>query len=230
MNQRQKCFSSSFIIPLVVQLNAAGGASEHVILRLSRPFLNFHPMPVNVINPSYLKRNLLAMRRLTVFLALAFTLALTSAVAKAQQTFTSDNADYTLELPSDKWRVTQEPDSLHEHAEFIYGDRNDGYLRIRKEVVEAGTTASDVSQRDQDQKLHFMTGYVEGKEDKFAGRLSGVTFAYEFTSGGKPMAGRIYYLQADSRTVYALRFTGLRDRLAQIRNQTDAIARSFHRK
>jgi hypothetical protein len=170
------------------------------------------------------------MRRLTIFLALAFMFTFGSVLASAQQTFTSDNADYALELPSEKWRVIQEPDSLHEHAEFIYGDRNDGYLRIRKEVVEAGTTASQVSQRDQDQKLHFMTGYVEGKEERFAGRLNGVTFSYEYTAGGKAMAGRIYYLQADNRTIYALRFTGLRDRLAQIRNQTDSIARSFHLK
>jgi hypothetical protein len=119
---------------------------------------------------------------------------------------------------------------LHEHAEFIYGDRNDGYLRIRKEVVDAGTTPSNISQRDQEQKLHFQTGYVEGKEEKFAGRLNGVTFAYEYTAGGKAMAGRIYYLQADNRTIYALRFTGLRDRLALIRNQTDSIARSFRLK
>ena len=41
------------------------------------------------------------------------------------------------------------------------------------------------------------------------------------------MAGRIYYLQADSRTVYVLHFTGLRDRLQRIQNQTDATARSF---
>jgi hypothetical protein len=168
------------------------------------------------------------MRRLTIFLALASVFVLVSAAALAQQNYTS--ADYALELPSERWRVIQEPDSLHEHAEFIYGDRNDGFLRIRKEVVEAGTTASDLSRRDQDQKLRFQTGYIEGKEDKFAGRLNGVTFGYEYTSGGKAMSGRIYYLQPDNRTVYTLRFTGLRDRLLQIRNQTDSIARSFHLK
>jgi hypothetical protein len=169
------------------------------------------------------------MRRLTIFLALAGLLTVVSS-ALAQQTFTSNNADYTLELPSERWKVTQEPDSLHEHAEFINGDRNDGYLKIRKEVVEAGTSASDIARRDQEQKLRFQTGYVEGKEDKFVGRLNGVTFAYEYTAGGKAMAGRIYYLQADNRTVYALRFTGLRDKLLQIRNQTDLIARSFRLK
>jgi hypothetical protein len=41
------------------------------------------------------------------------------------------------------------------------------------------------------------------------------------------MAGRTYYLQGDDRTIYALRFTGLRDKLGRIRNQTDQIARTF---
>jgi hypothetical protein len=169
------------------------------------------------------------MRRLTFFAALV-SITLMSAAAIAQETFSSSNAEYTLELPSNKWKVIQEPDSLHEHAEFVYGDRNDGFLKIRKEVVDPGTTAAEVARRDQDQKLRFQTGYMEGKEEKFVGRLSGVTFSYEYTAGGKPMAGRIYYLQADNRTIYALRFTGLRDRLGLIRNQTDAIARSFQLK
>ena len=168
------------------------------------------------------------MRRLTILFTLAALFMTASAIALAQQSYAGP--DYTLELPSERWRVIQEPDSLHEHAEFIYGDRNDGYLRIRKEVVEAGITPSALLQRDQDQKLHFQTGYIEGKEDKFSGRLSGVTFSYEYTAGGKAMAGRIYYLQADGRTIYALRFTGLRDKLQLIRNQTDAIARSFQPK
>jgi hypothetical protein len=169
------------------------------------------------------------MRRLTTFFALAAVFAL-SAAARAQENFSSANADYTMELPSARWKVTQEPDSLHEHAELIYGDRNDGYLKVRKEVVEAGTTAADIARRDQDQKLRFQTGFVEGKEEKFAGRMSGVTFGYEYTAGGKAMAGRVYYLQGDNRTVYVLRFTGLRDKLLLIRNQTDVIARSFRLK
>jgi len=41
------------------------------------------------------------------------------------------------------------------------------------------------------------------------------------------MLGRTYYLQADNRTIYSLRFTGLRDKISRIRNQTDLIARTF---
>ncbi len=154
-------------------------------------------------------------------------LALTCSLAGAQQVFTNDKIDYTIELPSTTWRIISEPDAAHEHVEFVHGDRLDGYLQIRKEVVDAGTTASDLARRDREQKFRFHPGFVEGKEESISGRLNGVTVSYEFIKTGKPMLGRIYYLQADNRTVYALRFTGLRDKLARIRNQTDLIARSF---
>ena len=159
-----------------------------------------------------------------------FAFALLSAsysTAGAQEVYTNDKVDYSLELPSATWHVIAEPDPAHEHAEFVYGDRLAGYLQIRKEVVDAGTTPSELARRDQDQKLRFVPGFVEGKEETFSGRLNGVTISYEFVKTGKPMMGRIYYLQADNRTIFALRFTGLRDRLARIRNQTDLIARSF---
>ncbi|HLO00825.1 MAG TPA: hypothetical protein VK208_20375 [Pyrinomonadaceae bacterium] len=146
-------------------------------------------------------------------------------IAFAQDVF--DGGDYAIELPSPVWKVITEPDAAHEHAEFVNGDRLDGYLKIRKEVVDAGTGPSDLARRDLEQKLRYLPGFIEGKEEKFSGRLSGVTVSYEFISTAKPMMGRIYYLQADNRTIYALRFTGLRDKLARIRNQTDLIARSF---
>jgi|SRR5882724_2912257 len=163
----------------------------------------------------------------------AFVFALlcsTWSLAAAQEVFTSDKVEYTIELPSPTWRVINEPDAVHEHAEFVYGDRLDGYLQIRKEVVDALTTPADLARRDQDQKLRYIPGFVEGKQENFVGRLNGVTISYEFVKTGKPMMGRIYYLQADNRTIYTLRFSGLRDKLTRIRNQTDSIARSFRLK
>jgi hypothetical protein len=145
----------------------------------------------------------------------------------AQQLYTSDKVDYSFDLPSATWRVIAEPDAAHEHTEFVYGDRLEGYLQIRKEVVDAATKPSDVARRDLDQKLRFLPGFVEGKQEPFNGRLDGVTVSYEFIKNAKPMVGRVYYLQADNRTIYALRFSGLRDKLSRIRNQTDLIARSF---
>lgn len=157
-------------------------------------------------------------------------MAFVCTAAQAQDTFTNDRLEYVLEFPSSGWRTISEPDAAHEHIEFVYGDRLDGYLQIRKEVVDASTSVSDVARRDLDQKLRFLPGFVEGKMEKFSGRLNGVTVSYEYVKTGKPMLGRIYYLQVDNRTVYALRFTGLKDKLTRIRNQTDFIARNFRLK
>ena len=168
------------------------------------------------------------MRRFLVFTLLL--IGLMTSVAFSQQLYTHERVDYTFELPSAQWKSIVEPDGSHPHPEFVYGDRLDGYLTIRKEVVDAGTTPSEIARRDQDLTLRFLPGFIEGKEEKFNGRLDGVTMSYEFVRTGKPMLGRTYYLQADPRTIYALRFTGLRDKLARIRNQTDLIARTFKTK
>jgi hypothetical protein len=168
------------------------------------------------------------MRRILVFALIL--VGLVAPVALAQQIYTHDKVDYSFELPSPTWRAILEPDAAHEHPEFVYGDRLDGFLTIRKEVVEAGTTAAELARRDQDLKLRYLPGFVEGKQEPFNGRLNGVTISYEFVRTGKPMLGRTYYLQVDNRTIYALRFTGLRDKLNRIRNQTDLIARTFKMK
>ncbi|MEP6570827.1 MAG: hypothetical protein ABJC10_13740 [Acidobacteriota bacterium] len=156
-----------------------------------------------------------------------FLLMAGCALAMAQEVF--DGGEYTIKLPQ-TWKVLSEGDDGHEHAEFVNGDRLEGYLQIRKEVVDAGTTPSDLVRRDLDQKLRFLPGFIEGKEEKFSGHLNGVTASYEFIKNAKPMMGRIYYLQADNRTIYSFRFSGARDKLARIRNQTDMIARSFQLK
>ena len=161
-----------------------------------------------------------------VTLSLLFLGLLVQAVT-AQQTYSNDKVEYSFDLPSATWRAILEPDAAHPHPEFVYGDRLDGYLTIRKEVVDAGTTPAQLSRSDQDLTLHFLPGFVPGKDEPFNGRLDGVTMSYEFVRGGKTMLGRTYYLQADNRTIYALRFTGLKDKLGRIRNQTDLIARTF---
>lgn len=165
------------------------------------------------------------MRRILACTLVLF--GLMAPVALAQQLYTHDKVDYSFELPSATWKSIMEPDAAHDHPEFVYGDRLDGYLTIRKEIVDAGTTPGELAARDQDLRLRYLPGFVEGKQESFNGRLDGVTMSYEFVRTGKPMLGRTYYLQVDNRTIYALRFTGLRDKLSRIRNQTDLIARTF---
>jgi len=165
------------------------------------------------------------MRRILVFALIL--VGLTAPVALAQELYTHDKVDYSFELPSAMWKSIMEPDAAHDHPEFVYGDRLDGYLTIRKEIVDPGTTPGELATRDQDLRLRYLPGFVQGKQESFNGRLDGVTMSYEFVRTGKPMLGRTYYLQVDNRTICALRFTGLRDKLSRIRNQTDLIARTF---
>ena len=87
------------------------------------------------------------MRRILVFGLLL--VGLMTPLAFAQQLYTHEKVNYSFELPSATWKAILEPDSTHEHPEFVYGDRLDGFLTIRKEIVEAGTTPSQVAQRDQ---------------------------------------------------------------------------------
>jgi hypothetical protein len=173
-----------------------------------------------------------SMRRTTkLFICALALLAGGAAAASAQeQPYTSETDEYSLELPSEVWRAVPRPDSEHRHMEFINGLRPDGYLRVRREVVEGSTELKEFARAEADTHLRYKPGFVIGKDERFSGRLSGVVLNYEYTHGGKPMAGRAYYLQADGRTVYVLHFTGLRDKLQRIRNQTDAIARSFRLK
>jgi hypothetical protein len=147
-----------------------------------------------------------------------------------EHSYNSARGEYVVDFPSPTWKLVDEPDDVHQHTEFVYGDRNDGYLRVRKETLEQGTSIQDFAHHDLDQRERFRPGFVIGKEEPFSGRLTGVTASYEFTNAGKPMAGRTYYLQGDANTIYVLRFTGMRDKLLRIRNQTDSIARSLRSK
>jgi hypothetical protein len=164
-----------------------------------------------------------------LLLTIALSLAGAAAAARAQEgPYLGGNGEYTLELPSTAWRPSPRSEGALQHTEYtLNGDRGDGYLRVRKDVLEPGTSLSDAARREADLKLRYLPGWVGGKEERFAGNLSGVVYAYEYTSAGKPMAGRIYFLRADDRSVYLLHFTGRSERLLRIRNQTDAIARSF---
>lgn len=148
------------------------------------------------------------------------TTALTSSNS---QTKTFD--EYSFDLPNGTWRVISGKDEPE--TELIYGDRNDGFLEIRKISTVSNASLAEVIDREQNQKLQFLPNFVNGKEENFKGNLSGKVANYEFTKSGNPMIGRAYFLQADDKTVYVLRFTGARDKLRLIRNQTDSIARTF---
>jgi hypothetical protein len=161
------------------------------------------------------------------FLAVCLLFGGSSAFAQDSKTFSDPNVNYTFEIPDPLWKVVAKPSSLNPNVEMVYGDRMDGYLEVRKLVSNEEEPMSDMVTREQDTKLQFLPGFVAGKDENFAGNLKGKIFNYEFVRSGKNMSGRIYFLKADAKTTYTIRFTGLREKLKAIRNQTDQIARTF---
>ncbi len=162
-----------------------------------------------------------------VIISTFFTLILATIAFAQGSTFNDSNADYTFELPETVWKITAKPTAVSPNVEYVYGDRLDGHLEIRKLSLEDQELISDLIVREQEQKLQFIPGFVSGKEETFSGNLKGKVFNYEYVKSGKNMSGRFYYLRGEDKTVYVLRFTGYREKLRSIRNQIDSIARTF---
>jgi hypothetical protein len=152
-------------------------------------------------------------------------LALVCAVAAFGQSnaFTDANVDYTFQFPDAKWKSVKNASAGN--VEFVYGDRNDGFLVIGRIASPANTPMADVI-RDQEDKLQFKPGYVAGKQENFVGKLRGTVFSFEFVQSGRAMTGRYYFLRSGD-SIYILRFTGYQDSMRSIRPDTDSIARTF---
>ncbi|NOT49619.1 MAG: hypothetical protein HOP17_17985 [Acidobacteria bacterium] len=145
----------------------------------------------------------------------------------AQSSFSNSEVEYGFELPDDLWKMTVKPSATTPNVEYVYGDRTQGHLEVRKVNLPDKGVVSDII-KDEEQKLQFLPGYVAGKEEPFGGFLRGTAFNFEFVRAGRPMSGRFYFLKGGDKAVYILRFTGFRDKLRSIRNQTDQIARTFN--
>lgn len=171
------------------------------------------------------------MRKTLITLLFIIPLSMT-AVAQTKP-FTRDGLDYALDLPSPSWRAVSRFD-VHDHFEFINGDDySNGYLRLRKKFVAAGTVPEDIFREDEKWELERLPGYVvcsDGKGADLNGHLRGTAFSYEYVNRGRNMDGRIYYLQLDNRTFYALHFTVASEKLQNLRDQMDSIARRFRLK
>lgn len=140
--------------------------------------------------------------------------------------FSDARVDYTFALPEAKWKMTVKPSATSPNVEYVFGDRLDCHLEVRKLTVPKDAILTDIIQ-EEEQKLQFRPGFVSGKEENFSGKLRGAVFNFEYVSAGRNMTGRFYFLKANDTTVYLLRFTGQKDTVRSIRNQTDSIARTF---
>ena len=160
-----------------------------------------------------------------VLLVAVVAFAAFSAFAQ-NETFSDPNVEYTFMLPEPKWKMTVKPSATSPNVEYVYGDRFDGHFEVRKLAIAKDAIMTDVVQ-DEEQKVQFRPGFVAGKEENFQGKLKGAVYNFEYVAAGRAMSGRFYFLKANDTTVYILRFSGQKDALRALRNQTDSIARTF---
>lgn len=167
------------------------------------------------------------LKKSRVILAIVFVACCFAFALGQDQIFSDPAVEYSFTIPDRTWKPSVRPSATNPNVEFVYGDRRDGHLMIRRIDVKADAIMTDVVQDEALKRLQFLPGYVAGKEENFNSKFRASAFNYEYVTGGHPMAGRIYFLRSNPTTVYILRFTGPKDDLRRIRNQTDSIARTF---
>jgi len=154
--------------------------------------------------------------------------AVSASVSFAQSvTFSDPDVDYTFTLPDARWKMTASPSASSSTHRYVFVDRNDAQLEVRKLSKSKNELLSEFIRNSEESKLQTLPGYIPGDEENFRGKLSGMIFNFEYVLSGRSMNGRFYYLEVNDTTVYLLRFTGSTSILKTIRNQTDSIARTF---
>jgi hypothetical protein len=102
-------------------------------------------------------------QRSSFITSMAAVLALIVPVAVFAQarTFAADGFEFTLELPSPTWRWVVEPVGPHKRVEFINGDdRMNGWLSVRKILLDSDASPEDLFKRERREKLQFLPGFV----------------------------------------------------------------------
>ena len=167
------------------------------------------------------------LRKITLLYSIGIIAILALSAVAQNNAFSDPNVDYTFSLPNEKWKMTVKPSVTSPNVEYVYGDRIDGHLEIRKLTLAKNKLLTDLIHNDEEQKLAFKPGFVAGKDENFTGHLRGTVFNFEYVASGRNMAGCYYYLRANDTTIYVLRFAGKKDELKLLRSQTDSIARTF---
>jgi hypothetical protein len=163
--------------------------------------------------------------------ALVVAAALAAGGPAAQESAPASQEEYELRQPDDWTKVEYKDGAGVPRVEYVFRDRSDALLKIKRVRVSGGQGPSQLAERDMEQVLRFSPGFVRGKTERVAGGAhEGVMAQYDFVRGGKPMLGRNYYLQGGEGTVWVLQFTGDRATLSELRAVTDRIAREFKQK
>ena len=154
--------------------------------------------------------------------------------APAGEVFEDPDGKYVMTLPTGWLGIVTQDGLGRNEVNIVYRVRENGALKVRR-IDEAAATAEVITyaNKDESERVRFYPGYDKIAMEKFllGGNKTGALLAYDYkTTSGQPFTGRIYYVRGDDKTIYVLQFTGRKNTLGVLRNQTDAIARSFKMK
>jgi hypothetical protein len=111
---------------------------------------------------------------------------------------------------------------------IVFRVRENGALKIRRVPVDKSVDTLEFAKKDENERLRFLLAYDPVSIQKFTANGPAALISYNFNNAaGQKMTGRTYYVRANETTVFILNFTGNRNTLGVIQNQTDLIARSL---
>jgi hypothetical protein len=146
------------------------------------------------------------------------------------EVFEDPEGKFTLNLPAG-WLGVVSTDGLgRNEVNIVYKVRENGSLKIRVAEVAPDTEPMDYATKDEQDRVRFAPSYDKISLEKFllGGPRVGALLSYDYkNAAGQPFTGRVYYVRANEKTIYVLQFTGRRNILGILRNQTDLIARSL---
>jgi hypothetical protein len=175
------------------------------------------------------KRIVTGLHRFCLLLFLSASLGAICAFAQAEA-FEDPEGKYTLNLPAG-WLGVVSTDGLgRNEVNIVYKVRENGALKIRVAEVAPDTEPMAYAAQDEQERVRFAPSYDKISIEKFllGGARTGALLSYDYkNAAGQPFTGRVYYVRANEKTIYVLQFTGRRNTLGALRNQTDQIARSL---
>ena len=146
------------------------------------------------------------------------------------EVFEDPDGKYILNLPTG-WLGVVNTDGLgRNEVNIVYKVRENGALKIRVAEVAPDIEPMAYAAQDEQERVLFAPSYDKISMEKFllGGTRVGALLSYDYkNAAGQPFTGRVYYLRANEKTIYVLQFTGRRNILGTLRNQTDLIARSL---
>jgi hypothetical protein len=136
---------------------------------------------------------------------------------------------FHISLPSGWVPITNTDPAGKQQLELIvFRMRENGALKIRRVTVDKAVDTAEFAKKDENERLRFLLAYDPVSVEKFSANGPATLVSYNFNNAaGQKMTGRNYYVRANETTMFILNFTGNKNTLGVIRNQTDFIARSL---